>query len=172
MKADGDTDGVTFRYARGKLILYALGSFAFAALAAWIIYRGLAPQGSFKEAAMWLGAPLFGLGGLVCLLRVFDRSAIVFISPAGIRDSRISEDIIPWHAILGMTARSYRRQNFITLAIDPEAEKGIKLSRLARWSGPMNAKLGFSGLVLNPAGLDGSFDDIVQALVRFQPEQG
>jgi hypothetical protein len=164
-----DAADVTFRYARGKIIFYGLISFAFSVLAAWILYRGLAPQGSFKEAAMWLAAPLFGLCGFMLLLRAFDRSVIVSISPAGVRDTRISEDVIPWSAIRGVTVGSLKGQRFITLAIDPEVEKGLRLTRLAQWSGPMNAKLGFHGLVLNPAGLDGTYDGIVQAFARFHP---
>ena len=169
MEVGGDMDGVTFRYAPGKLVSYTLGSFAFTALAAWLIYRGAAPHGSFKEAAVWLGVIFFGLDGVVLATRLFDRSEILTISPAGVRDTRISRDVIPWSAILGMAATSYRGQSFITLEIDPATEEVIRLSRMARWSRPMNAKLGFRGLVLNPAGLDGSFDDIVLALTRFEP---
>lgn len=170
MDAD-DTAGAAFRYSWGKLALGALGSFAFAAMCGWIAYGGLAAPGSFKEAVMWFGAAFFGLGGVLCLRNAFDRRAILTISPAGIRDLRISPDFIPWNAILGLSLSGLGRQQFFTLEMDPGAVKAIRLSRMARWSGPMNAKLGFSGLVLNPRGLDGSLVDLIQALMRFQPKQ-
>jgi hypothetical protein len=169
----GDERGVDFRYANRKLIWYVLGSFAFVAACAWILYLGLAPHGSFKEVVIWFGIPFFGLCGVMALRNMRDTRAVLTISPEGIRDHRISEDLIPWCAIRGMRLQQVQKQNFVMLDLDSEEEKKLRLTRLASWTKPMNAAIGFHGLCVNPAGLDGSLDEILAALERFAPsDQG
>jgi hypothetical protein len=164
-----ETGGVAFRYARGKLVWYALGGFGFVALCAWLLAIGAAPYGSFKHAVLMFGVAFFGLAGLMALRSMAGRRDIVAISPQGITDIRISPSLIPWTAIRGMSMRETRGQRFIMLDVDPAVEKALPLTRTARWTMPMNAAIGFRGLVLNPAGLDASADEIVAALVRFEP---
>ncbi len=167
MSARDESAAATFRYARGKLIWYALGSFAFVAACMLIAYLGLAPHGSFKEAVIWFGVPFFAFCGVMALRGMRDTRAILTISPAGIKDLRISNDLIPWRAVRGMRLQQVQRQSFVMLDIDPETENHLRLSRLASWTRPMNAAIGFQGLCVNPAGLDGSLDDILAALDRF-----
>jgi hypothetical protein len=164
---DVEESGVGFRYANRKLIWYVLGSLAFVAVCAWILYLGLAPHGSFKEALIWLGIPFFGLCGVMALRGMRDSRVILSISPGGIRDLRVSEDLIPWRAVRGMRLQQVQKQSFVMLDLDPADEKTLRLTRLASWTKPMNAAIGFHGLCVNPAGLDGSLDDILAALERF-----
>ncbi|MGQ0456745.1 MAG: STM3941 family protein [Hyphomicrobium sp.] len=169
---DHDKSGVAFCYARGKLALYLLGGLAFAIACGWAIYIDAAPSGSFDQAVLWFGVPFFGLLVLLALKNFGDRRAILTISSEGIRDVRIAPNLIPWDAIRGMTLREIKRQRFVMLDLDPGFEKTLQLTRLARFSKPMNAAIGFHGHALNPAGLNGSLDQIVGAIEKFSPGAG
>jgi hypothetical protein len=164
-----DAGGTTFRYARGKLVWYALGSFACAGLSAWVAYMGLAPQGSFKEAVIWAAIPLFALSGVMNFRQMRDQREILRIAPDGITDLRIAPQSIPWDAIRNISIRKVKGQGFIVLHVEPEAEVRVSLSGVGRWSRSANAALGLDGLVLTPAGLDGSCDEVMSALRRYAP---
>lgn len=166
---DSDASAVSFRYARGKTALYLLGGLAFAVACAWALYMEAAPRGSFDEAVLWFGVPFFGLLVLMAVKNLGDRRDVVTISQAGVRDIRIAPELIPWRAIRDITVRQLKGQRFIMLDIDPSFEKTLQLTKLARFSKPMNAAIGFHGQTLNPAGLTGSLDQIIAAIDKFSP---
>lgn len=168
MNAEQD-GGVSFRFARGKLLALTAGSFAFAAACTFLLSTGAAPDGGFKEAVLYFGVPFFALCGVLGIKYLRAHGDAVVISPSGIMDTRISADTIPWPAVRSMTVREMRGQHFIMLDVDPNFERTMKLTRMAAWTKPMNAAIGFEGFAITVAGLDGSLEDLVAAIARFAP---
>jgi hypothetical protein len=153
-------DAMTLRYARGKLAGCALGGFAFVALCVWLIWSGIAAHGSFKQAIMAVGVVFFGAVGLYAIRQMFIRDPAVVISLAGIMDSRISESIIPWPAILDIDIREVHRQKFLLLQLDPAFKKTMKQTRTASIGNSLNAAIGYQGVALNVAGLEVHVDEV------------
>ncbi|NOT70355.1 MAG: hypothetical protein HOP09_03435 [Hyphomicrobium sp.] len=103
---------------------------------------------------------------------MFNRQPVVAISAEGITDSRLSEKVIPWPAILDIEIREMHRQKFLMLQLDPAFEKTMKTTRAASFFKPLNSAIGFQGHPLNVAGLDASFDDVIDALKSFGTASG
>ena len=159
--------GAVFRFARDKVLLLAIGAFVFAALCGFLIHTEAATHGSFKEAALYAGIPFFALCGVIGLRYAGDKGEVVVISPAGIKDTRIASDTIPWHAVRSISVKAIRGQRFIMLDVDPAFEQTMTLTRMAAWTKPMNEAIGFKGLAVNPGGLDGSLDQLIAAMEKF-----
>lgn len=163
---------LVLRYARGKLVGYALGGFAFAAVAAWLIASGETAYGSFKQAVVAFGVVFFGGIGLYAVGQMFNRQPVVVISGKGIEDRRLSASVIPWPAILDIEIREMHRQKILMLQLDPAFERTMKATRGASFCKPLNSAIGYQGLPLTIAGLDSSFDDVVEALKSFGTASG
>lgn len=162
----------TFRYARGKLLGYALGGVGFAAAASWIAYARLAPAGSVEEFMIWAGIPFFGAIGAKALWTLREAGEVVRISSRGITDVRIAPEIIPWRAIRGVKVQEMKGQHFIMIEVDRGFEESLSLTGMVRWTRAANAALGFDGLVVNPAGLDATVEELIGAVRRFRPNEG
>lgn len=166
-----EPDGLSLRYSRRKLVFYALGGFAFAALAAVVTLMMV------SEDNVWVGligglVPLFGVLffgaiGMVALARMLQDRVIVRIGDDGIYDLRIARDVIPWSAIEAIRVQDMQGQRFIMLDLEPEAERRLALTPSASFFKPLNGRLGFPGLCVNAAGLDGRFDDMVAAIQHY-----
>lgn len=102
----------------------------------------------------YFGAVFFGLGTLIATVRFLRaRAPVVILSPAGIRDTRVSADTIPWRAIRNISTWSFQGQSVMVLAVDPTVERGLRLTIIARWTRKANAALGADGLCVSAAGL-------------------
>jgi hypothetical protein len=158
---------VAFTYVRSKLLKHAARFLALSILCGWVVFKGLTPPGSFKEALMWFGVPFFGLLGLIPLFRMFDRRFILTISPAGIRDVRISPSFMPWTDIKKVGLRRIRNQEFLMLELEPAIEQRLIKSRLAVFFKHLNALVGMPGYSVSAAALDGSFEEVLSAVYLF-----
>lgn len=159
-------DDVVFSASRLKLLGFLVLGVLMTGTCVFVVQKGLAARGSFKEAAVWFGVPFFALCTLVILARLLRAGATVSIGPAGIRDVRFSPDIVPWSAVVDVEGLAMHGQRMLLMKLDPAFEQGIRKTRLVRAFGAINAALGYGGLSVSAQGLDGSFDDLVLAVIK------
>ncbi len=129
-------------------------------------YMGVA-YGSFRQFIGMVGAVFFGAMLAIIVRRLLTSgSAIVTISPQGIVDTRVASGLIPWNAIHDIGVWTMHGQKIIVLAVPPEVEQSIGLTRMARWSRDANRKLGADGLCITAAGLKTKYDDLLAAIAQ------
>lgn len=117
----------------------------------WI--PGIGP-GSYGEFIGYCGLVFFGFCTVVALWSLLTtRGPVVTIAPDGIRDRRLTSDLIPWGAIRGISTWEYRGQKAMVLAVDPSVEARLALTRMARWTRGANRALGADGLCVTAQGL-------------------
>lgn len=163
------TGSAVFRYARLTMLLYVLGGFALSALCAWLFYSLRPSLASYDGLVLAGGTVLFALAAAALIPQTRDRREVVSISAAGIRDIRIAPETIPWSKIRSVSVRPMWTHRFVMLDVEPGFEETLTIPRLARWTRPLNAGMGFPELLLNPAGLDAGVQEIVAAISVFAP---
>lgn len=112
-----------------------------------------------------VGTLFFGLCTLMILRQWFTLEAVITISPAGLRDVRVAQEFIPWPAIERLSTWSLQGQSILVVAVAPEVESRLNLTRTARWSRGPNRKLGADGLCVSAHGLKIDFASLT-ALVH------
>ena len=112
------------------------------------------PRDPAAISAAYTGVAFFTFCAGVAIWRLLaQRGAIVTISPAGLRDVRVAAETIPWSAIKSISTWQLQRQMVLVVAIDPDVEQRLTLTRLARWTRSGNRQLGADGLVVSAHGL-------------------
>lgn len=141
--------------APGRLIALVAGAVALIGASLFVALGfGDAPQGSFLRFVGWLGVVFFG-GCLLLILRqlLFLRGPVVVMDRQGLLDRRLSRDPVPWRQITDLGLWQTNGQQVIVLTVPPKTEAAIGLSRIARMSRGMNARLGADGLCVAATGL-------------------
>ncbi len=101
---------------------------------------------------------------------VWAPAAIITVSPAGVRDVRISRDIIPWQSIERITtAPSHKWQRSVVLVLDKEFASTADLRLTAKVGRALNCLLGIEGTVISHHLLDVSADDLFKLLKKQFP---
>ena len=156
---------VAFEASAVRTLALVAGSVAFTLLGAAMAfgYFGVEPW-SKGWLAGWVCLIFFPLCGVLGLVQAVTRDAVVTVGPQGVRDTRISPDWIPWAAITGLSAASIKGTHFLMLQVDQAFEATMPLTRLASWTRPANAALGYHGYGINGAGLRGGFEPLKRAI--------
>ena len=103
----------------------------------------------------WIGTVFFGLGTLAVLRRLVGwKSVVIELSPAGIRDTRLSSELIRWTEITDIAVWTHRSTSFIQFKLDESIERRLYKSPMARALGAANKAFGFSGAAINAAGTE------------------
>jgi hypothetical protein len=124
--------------------------------------------GSIQEFGGYLGLVLFGFATLFGLWRMLVQpGTVVVLSPSGLLDRRLCADAIAWTAIRNISTWQYRKQRFMILVVDPEYERGLRLTRMARWTRGANRALGADGLCIATAGLTINHEAMLEASLRY-----
>ncbi len=152
----------------GKLIgLVAIGVVMTAASVAVAIVPEMG-AGLVGTVVGWVGAVFFGLCTIVALGRLLRaREPVLTISPQGIRDTRIAEDVIPWTAITKISTWGAFNQKAMVLAVDPATEAKLHLTAMARSTRGANRALGADGLCIVAAGLKIDFPSLLETSVDY-----
>ncbi len=161
-------DEIRVGYSKLKLALLALVGIGMTLVSASLAFHWLPSiqGGSEAEFAGYAGVLLFGLGLGVILWRIAtDHGDVVTLSSSGLTDSRIASESIPWLAIRHVGVFVIKRQKGILLDVDPQAEAGLHLTRIAKWSREPNRRLGADGLCVTASGLTINRDDLLSAIV-------
>ena len=110
--------------------------------------------GSYQEFIGYVGVVFFTLCTIVSLWRLVTVGRpVVTITQDGIRDIRLAAELVPWSRIEAVSIHEIRKQKFLVLAVDPDFERQLTLTRIARWSRAPNRALGFDGLCIGAQGL-------------------
>jgi hypothetical protein len=115
------------------------------------------------------------IGGVICCAAagvamhrfVHASEAVVALSPKGLLDRRISPSPIPWSAIGDLSEWSSSGQRILVVAVDPQVEADLQLTRMARLSRAPNRRLGADGLCVALQGLDVTYDRLVELCVAY-----
>jgi hypothetical protein len=145
----------------GLLAIGALLTVASAALA----FRRL-PATPRSVVWGWVGLAFFGLCTAICLwrLRTAGRT-IVTVTPRGIKDVRLTADVVPWSAVRDISTAVVRSQEFIVLAVDPSFEQRLALTLIAKWTRGPNRALGIDGLCVSAIGLKIDHDALFESML-------
>ncbi len=112
----------------------------------------------------FLGMLVFGLcivGGVLWMTRF---RPILEVTTDGLRDRRLSPDIIPWSGIASVTVSDRRRRQVLQLQINVDVAD--RMMRTRAHAGTMKGR----DVAISMTGLNGSFDDLVRALKRVEAE--
>jgi hypothetical protein len=135
-------------------------------LSAAIAFGMIPPgDGSFVQFLGGFGVLFFGTGLVIALYRLATSSGtLITLSPEGLHDVRVSQRPVPWDAISDVSVWSAHGQDIIVVAMPPEIEQRIGLTRMARWSRGANAKLGADGLCIASTGLNMKHVELLAAI--------
>ncbi|WP_434424556.1 STM3941 family protein [Nannocystis pusilla] len=112
-----------------------------------------------------VGTLFFGLCTIMIVRQWFTLEAVITISPAGLRDVRVAREFVPWSAIERLSTWTLQGQSILVVAVAPEVESRLTLTRTARWTRGANRKLGADGLCITAHGLKLDFASLA-ALVH------
>lgn len=122
----------------------------------------LYPLQDWRAYVAYLTLAFFGPCALILLSRVFTlRGDVLFISPEGFRDRRLSDRTIPWTSIWGISTFAFQGQRVILLRIDPDMEPFLDLTLLARLNRRANSAIGLNGLAVATVDLNVRFEDLL-----------
>lgn len=124
--------------------------------------------GSFEQFIGYVGLVFFGLCTVLIVWRVLtSQGPVVTITPDGIRDTRVAAELIPWTAINNISTWTHSGQKIMVLAVDPEVESQLTLTRIAKWTRGANAALGADGLCVTAQGLKNDYDSLLHTAETF-----
>jgi hypothetical protein len=122
----------------------------------------------YQQFISYVGVAFFALCTVVLSWRLLTvRGAVVTVTPEGIRDTRVAAEAIPWKAITRISTWQYRGQKVLVLAVDPGIERGLSLTRAARWSRKANRALGADGLCIAATGLNIGYDKLLHTCMAY-----
>jgi len=109
---------------------------------------------AFYTAVGYFGVVFFGFAILkMGWLLVTARGPVLFIDRNGIRDLRVSPNVIPWDAVEQIGIGEIKKQPFVTLKVTPALEEQLVASAGKKLMKAANHALGVDGIVINPSGL-------------------
>jgi hypothetical protein len=115
------------------------------------------------------GVLFFGFGAARVGQQVFQRGPVVEVSTEGVRDVRLSPQIIPWHVVRGVEQLVVQRQWFVVVLVE-EGFENRYLSSGKRMLQQVNRRIGFLGVNIAVTGLRVSADELQQVIVRYWQE--
>ena len=142
-----------------------LTSVAFVAIGAFIFLD------SEKALARWLGWPWIGtfvLTSSISLWQIFDSRPRLILDEDGVIDRTLGVGKLFWKDIKGLSVRTVYKNNFVCLQMDEDSNQRYlsNASSIKRKLLTANVALGWPPLNLNLSGINGSTDEIFQAIVQ------
>jgi hypothetical protein len=131
----------------------------------WFAYQTI---DGFILVVAYAGVAFFGLGTLkIIWTLITTKGPIVAISRYGIRDLRISNELILWGSVEDITIWEYRRQKCIVLKISPALESQLFASKAKRAMLLANRAVGVDGIAISPSGLTMDFDALLKTCMAY-----
>jgi hypothetical protein len=114
----------------------------------------------------YAGVAFFGLGTLKIIWKLSTaKGPIVFVNRCGIRDLRISNELILWGSVEDIAVWEYRRQKCLVLKISPALERQLFASKAKQAMLLANRAVGVDGIAINASGLTIDFDTLLKICV-------
>ena len=149
-------DIIEIGYSWKRLLVLLAGGVALTACSAAIAFHWFPDMkvDAFYTVVGYFGVAFFGFAILkIGWLLLTARGPVLFIDRNGIRDLRISPNVIPWDAVEQIGIGEVKKQAFVTLKVTPGLEKQLVASAGRKLTKAANHALGVDGIVINPSGL-------------------
>ncbi|MEV0902694.1 STM3941 family protein [Actinoplanes sp. NPDC049802] len=128
---------------------------------------GLPAVGSLLQLGIGLlGMLFFGIGLVKVGRQLLQRGPVVEIGPDGVRDVRLSNQLIPWTVVRRVREVKVQRQRFVVLDVDEAFEREFLTGGTAMLH-RINQSAGFSGVHLSATGLRCNADELYAAVLRY-----
>jgi hypothetical protein len=168
-------DIIEIGYSWKRLLMLFVGSIALTAASAAMAFHWYPDMriGPFYTVIGYAGVLFFGFGILkIGRLLLTARGPVLFIDRKGIRDLRVSQDIIPWDAVEQIGISEVKRQRFVTLKVTSALEQKLVAGAGAKLMKAANHALGVDGIVINPSGLQVDPSDLLEACEAYRAAYG
>lgn len=154
-----------------KMLFLAFGAIAMAGLSfatAWPLMPDVVP-GSLAQTMGWVGTVFFLFCAIFLVSRAFGKSRpSLVLSPQGFHYNGVSSEMIPWHAVTGVQALSYKRTRMIIVGVTEDIWRSPGLNRITRWSRNANRSLRIDGLPIPATGMPYSFDELMAIFLTYE----
>jgi hypothetical protein len=131
----------------------------------WFAYENI---DSFHVLMAYVGIAFCGLATLKFIWTLITASgAVVVISRYGIRDLRVSNELILWGSVEDVTPCEFRRQKFMALKINPALEKQLFATKAKQAMLLANRALGVDGVVIGASGLTMDIDTLLKTCTAY-----
>lgn len=160
----------------GRLLMLALGSLAFV-VGGWYMIEATSGTTRYSREMIALvgyaSMAFFGFCLAIAIQRLLtQRGTVITISPDGLRDVRVSPDLIPWAAIQSLSTWQMQGQQVMVVAMKPGEEEKLTLTRIARMSRGANARLGADGLAVTAQGTKIGHDELMATTIAYAQRYG
>jgi hypothetical protein len=163
---------VNFSFVTSKIIIFtllsAISSLVLFATAAALSSTSL---GSFRLLALWFGGAFLAVYALDWGRFLFVRGYAISITDEGIKDQRISADLISWGDVEELAVLRFRYSKWVVLRLRPGARNKLKRSCWRQIVDAANAVFFLKNVYIYMAGLDGTFEDLVAGINRIAPPE-
>jgi hypothetical protein len=139
---------IVFRSARGKLLVYLVGSLAIMIAGACLVVAG---RGTLAGISI-IG--FSGGGAAMFAWQIFDARPRLVIDDRGVFDRTLNVGVIAWDDILDAQPAEISGQAFVALRLRNAAKYTDRLGPVHRRLVALNESLGLSALNVNLAALD------------------
>jgi hypothetical protein len=165
---------IEFRYSPSRLLKLLGIGFVMTLLSAGMAFNWYHDQniGEFRIAVGYFGVVGFGFG--TCLSVWFltmPKKPILFISRKGIRDTRLSNDLIEWKSVEQISIWQYRSQKEVALKVTPLVANSLAGSHL-RWLLSFLNKSFADLITINSVGFDIDADTLLETCKRYRDAAG
>ena len=114
------------------------------------------------------GVVIFGLCSVIALGELFRISPVIEVTAFGIRDRRLSPDLMPWIGISDVSVLTGGSNPCVTLRLRPEVRAKLKPPRIPLLAAKANDRSGLD-VSISMRLLNGSLDDLVKAIDKARP---
>ncbi len=159
-------NSVEFRWSKPKLIRMAGLLLCIGALG----FLMLGEDGLDVQALGLAWMMSFAWGAWSVLRRRSDLEPVVVVSAEGLRDRRIKDGAVPWAAISSVETMDAEHVPFVGLEFHDPAHVLADAKFLMRVCAPVNRLLRFPSASAQMSLLDGSGEDLIEAIRAFRPD--
>lgn len=122
-----------------------------------------ASSGSRDQIYGIAGIVILGIVLIALIWRVISIGGpVLILSPTGIRDVRIIQDEVPWHAIRNVRVWEDDGDKYLVLDVDPHILPHIRMTRIAHTMSWPFIPVSEDGVLIAPAGLPIDFETLFQ----------
>jgi len=126
-----------------------------------------------KMTAGYFAGAFFGLATCVAGRKLMSSGRpVVVISRDGIRDLRISDELIPWESVEAISSWQYSGQKSMVLEVEPSVAERLNTSSVRRFFTQVNKTLGIDGVIISSAGLAVDVDALIETCIKYRVAAG
>ncbi|WP_092549840.1 STM3941 family protein [Actinoplanes derwentensis] len=136
-------------------------AFVLVGASGWMISAG----GLFQQVVGVVGVLFFGFGVFILGRQLLRREPVIEVNSAGMRDVRLSKQVVPWTVVRGVRQVNLQKQRFVALDLEPTFERGY-LAGASRVMQRINQGAGWAGVHVSTSALAVSFDQLYDTILR------